>query len=67
VFQYLGTIERPRQIAFADADGRVVYDFRERGTVGPHAGSDAGAVRLKPDPTSVIYTWERLMLQAAGR
>lgn len=30
VFQYLGTINRPRQIAFLRRDGRTVYDFRSQ-------------------------------------
>jgi arylsulfatase A-like enzyme len=30
VFQYLGTVNRPRQIAFLRPDGRTIYDFRSR-------------------------------------
>ncbi len=29
VFQYLGTLQRPRQIAFTGASGRLIYDVRE--------------------------------------
>jgi len=28
VFQYIGTIERPRQIAMRSLSGRIIYDFR---------------------------------------
>jgi hypothetical protein len=27
VFQYLGTIRRPRQIGFVTLEGRTIYDF----------------------------------------
>jgi arylsulfatase A-like enzyme len=65
VFQYLGQITRPAQIAFTGSFGRTMYDFREgRARVGN------GAWRRPEDlPAaehaaflSLVQTWERMML-----
>lgn len=68
VFQYLGTVRRPRQIAFLTADGRVIYDFHEnrfsaRGQW-QHPGDLAGEDRqLFLD---LVHTWERMAVARAG-
>lgn len=64
VFQYLGGIHRPRQIALTGAEGRTIYDFRDNRvtlpdgtTVRPEAlaGPAAGPfLRL-------VHLWERMM------
>jgi hypothetical protein len=70
VFQYLGNIHRPRQIAFTGKDGSLVYDFRDRQVLFPDG------TRGRPDALSggavdqfqrLIHFWERMMLaRAAG-
>jgi arylsulfatase A-like enzyme len=70
VFQYLGNIHRPRQIALASGDGRLIYDFRSRlvhmpgGAVHRASGLDGDA----PVPfLQLVHYWERMMLaRAAG-
>jgi hypothetical protein len=70
VFQYLGTLDRPRQIAFLGDAGRTIYDFRN-GRVqigkgpwrrtGDLSGTDRDAfLRL-------IQTWERMVLARRTR
>ena len=65
VFQYLGNIHRPRQIAFLSSSGRLVYDFRDRRVLLPAGRS------LPPEGVSgadevqflgLIQFWERMML-----
>jgi hypothetical protein len=65
VFQYLGTIDRPRQIAFTSAGGRVIWDFRRyRARIGDGAWqrerdlspADVEAVH------ALVHYWERLRL-----
>jgi hypothetical protein len=65
VFQYLGRIDRPRQIAFAAGASRTIYDFRtNRGQVagGPWLPLD----RLPPDQArdvrELVQLWERMVL-----
>ena len=65
VLQYLGSIDRPRQIAFADGAARTLYDFRDRratrrdGTaVRAEALQGAGAETL----LRLVHFWERVML-----
>jgi hypothetical protein len=65
VFQYLGVISRPAQIALTSMSGRIIYDFRE------------GKTRISDDEwqrpedlneakhaafVHLIQTWERMML-----
>ena len=64
VFQYLGTIERPRQIALRTEHGSLVYDFRTNtpasvdvGSTGPSASSNP-AERL----TMLVHLWERMII-----
>ena len=65
VFQYLGLIPRPAQIALTGIDGRIVYDFRDRRA---RVGSEEWRrpEDLDPDQRSaflhLIHTWERMML-----
>jgi hypothetical protein len=65
VFQYLGTIDRPRQIAFATLADRVLYDFRS--TKGRVAGGAWLPIdRLSPPDrarvVNLIRYWERVKL-----
>jgi hypothetical protein len=65
VFQYLGMITRPAQIAFTGLNSRVIYDFREgRARIG-------GSEWQRPEDLNaeqrsayldLIRTWERMML-----
>ncbi len=67
VFQYTGSLERPRRIALRGVDGLTEYQFDPgramRGKDGdPHiVAADDGQVR------SVIWSWERLMAEATQR
>lgn len=70
VFQYLGSIHRPRQIALADGSARAIYDFRDRRVTLPHGASvrpdalqDAGAEAL----LRLVNFWERMMLAVGSR
>lgn len=70
VFQYLGNIHRPRQIAFTSLAGTIVYDFREKQVRLPD-GSRAHPDALSSQPTEqfqhLLRFWERMMLARAGR
>ena len=65
VFQYLGLITRPAQIALTRMSGRTIYDFRER-----KARIGDGEWKRPEDLTGadradflrVVQTWERMML-----
>ena len=68
VFQYLGTIHRPREIAFTSLDGTLAYDFRDRKvrlqngtTLSPEALPPEAAVEFE----QLIHYWERMMLARA--
>jgi arylsulfatase A-like enzyme len=65
VFQYLGTFDRPRQIALTGIDGRVLYDFRTRlARVGRGPWrwpEDLGAAE-KPEFVRLVHLWERMIL-----
>jgi hypothetical protein len=67
VFQYLGTLERPRQIAFMGARGQRIYDFREaRARVG-NSTWKALADLTADDSAAIVELvrfWERLRLAA---
>jgi hypothetical protein len=69
VFQYLGNIERPRQIAFAAPGGRTLYDFRigkvriaERAWQRP-GDLDAESARQFLE---LLHFWERVVLARSG-
>jgi arylsulfatase A-like enzyme len=65
IFQYLGTIDRPRQIAFLRAEGRTIYDFRTR-RVSIRAGGWRRPEDLDPAARrqfeALVQFWERMML-----
>ena len=71
VFQYLGTVNRPRQIAFLGRDGRVVYDLRTglvriRGGAWRRPGDLNGSERA--EFLRLVREWERMVLaRRAGR
>lgn len=65
VFQYLGNIDKPRQIALVSAAGRTIHDFRTGRATAP------GAMSIRPQElheeasvflARVIQLWERMML-----
>jgi hypothetical protein len=65
VFQYLGQIERPAEIAFTGISRRTIYDFREqRARVGN--GEWRRLEELTPEQRTevlrLVQTWERMML-----
>jgi len=65
VFQYLGTVDGPAQIAFLGSNKRILYDFRTRRLqVGNSEWKQAD--QLDDDTgtqfRSLIYYWERLIL-----
>jgi len=70
VFQYLGTLERPRQIAFMGARGQRIYDFREeRARIG-HSTWKALADLTADESAAIVELvrfWERLRLAAHRR
>ncbi len=70
VFQYLGGIRRPSQIAATGLHQRVVYDFRE-GKVRFDAGAWMNPDELEAGQRNallmLIRTWERMMLARAGQ
>jgi hypothetical protein len=68
VFQYLGTLERPRQIAVMGTRGQRIYDFREeRARIGDSRWKRLP--ELTPDESTAIVelvrVWERLRLAAS--
>jgi glucan phosphoethanolaminetransferase (alkaline phosphatase superfamily) len=65
VFQYLGLIERPAQIAWTGLAGRIQYDFREssiRIDDGPWRRPEELNASEHADFVQLIRTWERMML-----
>ncbi len=65
VFQYLGTLSRPRQIAFLGARGRTIYDFRDhrlRIAEGPWQNPDAASGTARADFLRLVRFWERVTL-----
>jgi hypothetical protein len=67
VFQYLGTIDRPRQIAFTSAQRRLVYDVREnrvRVNDGQWSATQSLDERLRREWLDLVHFWERLRLQS---
>jgi arylsulfatase A-like enzyme len=71
VFQYLGHVDRPRQIAFLSGAGRMIYDFRDERVLLPD-GTTASPASLSGEPAAqflrLVHFWERMMLArtAAG-
>jgi arylsulfatase A-like enzyme len=70
VFQYLGNIHKPRQIAFHDGAARVIYDFRnnrvtlaDRAPVHPDTLEGSAAEPF----LALVHYWERMMLARAAR
>jgi hypothetical protein len=65
VFQYLGQITRPAQIAFTGLSGRTIYDFRE-GRIRIGSGQWRRPEELTPPDHArflqLVQTWERMML-----
>jgi arylsulfatase A-like enzyme len=66
IFQYLGTLSRPRQVAFVQDGSRTIYDFRNgRVQMGDglwrHPGELSAAER--EEFLGLIHFWERLMLE----
>jgi hypothetical protein len=68
VFQYLGFIDQPAQIAFTGFDGQVAYDFR-RGKARVN-----GSVWRRPEDLTadeshrwleLIRLWERMVIARA--
>lgn len=71
VFQYLGQIARPAQIALTGVAGRIMYDFRERkARIGNGEWRRPESLNTEDHAAflRLIQTWERMMLarQAAG-
>jgi hypothetical protein len=65
VFQYLGLIERPAQIAWTGLAGRITYDFREGSVrVGDHQWRRPEELNAAEhsDFLNLVQTWERMML-----
>jgi glucan phosphoethanolaminetransferase (alkaline phosphatase superfamily) len=65
VFQYLGMITRPAQIALTGLDGRIAYDFREgRARVGGDEWQRPEDLNAEQRSAflNLIQTWERMML-----
>ena len=66
VFQYLGTLARPRQIAFTRTDGRIVFDIRAsavRVNDGPWTPVDALTGDRRDAWVDLVRYWERLRLR----
>jgi glucan phosphoethanolaminetransferase (alkaline phosphatase superfamily) len=65
VFQYLGSIDRPAQIAFVTAAGRVTYDIRDRkfkGADGPWRSPELLSDRDRSQFLDLVHTWERMVM-----
>lgn len=69
LFQYLGKLHRPKQIAFVLDEGRFVYDFRSS-RVGLPGGSWVAEGELAPGERrrflELVHYWERLRLAQAA-
>jgi arylsulfatase A-like enzyme len=65
VFQYLGDLSRPRQVAFLRAEGRFIYDFRS-GRAKDGAGDWLRPAELpkaaQEEFLELIRFWERIQL-----
>jgi hypothetical protein len=67
VFQYLGSLRRPRQIGFTTPAGRTIYDFRTGRVRHPSRAAWALPHHLSPsehgDWVELVRFWERLVLE----
>jgi hypothetical protein len=70
VFQYLGTIRRPRQIGFLTTHGRAIYDFPSR-RVSLAGGDwqDPGGLTgdAQTEFLDLVHFWERMVLARAAQ
>ena len=69
VFQYLGDVSRPRQIAFLHEGGRTVYDFRSRRVQirgGPWSRPDDMSEGHRQMFTRLVRYWEAIGLAHGG-
>ena len=70
VFQYLGTVDQPAQIASIGAKRRVVYDFRTRRV---QVGQEPWRTEAALDATAraklldLIHGWERMIVARSAR
>ena len=65
VFQYLGTVDQPAQIAFIGAAHRVVYDLRTRRAQvghGPWQSEAALDPSARVSVQELIHHWERMVV-----
>ncbi len=71
VLQYLGNIDRPRQIAFATGSSRTIYDFRRHRVLVGGTSAWREPDELEGDERAqllrLVHYWERMMLARAGR
>ena len=69
VFQYLGTLDRPRQISFISGEGRILYDLRSEKVCLP-SGECLSPRRLNETQTrqfkELVWTWESMALSRQG-
>ena len=68
VFQYIGTLTRPRQIAHTSMSRRLMYDLREhrvRVDDGAWMNVDDLDERLRGDWLALVQQWERLRASGA--
>jgi hypothetical protein len=64
VFQYLGNLPRPAEIAFTGVEHQMLYDFRERKARvdrGPWQAPEALSGEQRDRWRDVVVTWERMM------
>ena len=71
VFQYLGNINRPRQIGFESGQARIIYDFRQRrvrtADTAEWRHPDELTDAERPAFLELIHYWERMMVARAAR
>lgn len=65
VFQYLGTLDRPRQISFVSRTGRILFDFRTHTvclTPSRCTSPDALDGPSRDEFNDLVWTWESIAL-----
>jgi hypothetical protein len=70
VFQYLGNIDKPRQIALVSMRGRTIYDFRNRRWQAPDGRTyraDDPEARDSAEFLRIIRLWERMIVARSPR
>jgi hypothetical protein len=67
VFQYLGGLARPRQIAYRSATDVIAFDVRDRRIVAPVQHSGHGRAESVSKARAVVNLWERMRLAATSR